>query len=135
MTARKPVAGWRSDEHHDELRAGPFILRVWGRLDGWRGHIVAEPMDGLPIIFMDVDGDDENEAKFAAEDAARALLLGGLASLAPGMPEGWTLTALRINGEPGHALTNERDGDDVYLRADEVTAVALGMLAAVRGTK
>ena len=51
------------------------------------------------------------------------------------MPEGWTLTALRINGEPGHALTNERDGDDVYLRADEVTAVALGMLAAVRGTK
>lgn len=136
MTAeRKPCSGWREYDcdcylldlgivkarvnrqgrHRSEKPKRYYIGGIDGRSEGMGEH------------------DDRDVLMCSMEDAARALLLDALVTLAPGMPEGWTLTAhadALPDGGPLYVLNGATCWAELG-DAAAVDAVALGMLAAV----
>ena len=132
---RQPCKSWREGVSASELFVGT-LLRLRAGAIAWEVETVKT--SGLArwcnTLKSGIVSGGPDEAKLAAEDAARALILDGLAVLGGEMPEGFGLTRLRINGEPGYAL-HTQDGDNVYLLAAQAEAVALAMLAATRRSK
>ena len=142
MTARKPVAGWRVNHAGNAyvLDLGPITAAAYlvegavfwcvieGRADadGWLNRrLLASPN-------ARGQRDSIEAAQLAAEDAARALLLAGLASLAPPLPAGYEVSrredALWLTWPD---LAGDEDG--VCLGDDSAAmAVACALLAAVR---
>jgi len=129
VTARKPCGAWldvvgKSDRILNlipsDSDAGAVTLRVYGD-DSWS----ISALDGCETVHL-ADG---KGGQLAAEDAARDLLLAGLAVLAAGMPEGWSLTRHTTDG---YLLSDNESGMAMPVYDTEVTGVALGMLAAVR---
>lgn len=131
MTARKPCGEWREVIGGSVLLGGAGIppMRVYQAAADLRWYWYGADLDPHPA-------DGKEAAQLAAEDAARDLLLGGLATLAPGMPEGFAIEWDNPDKWAHAFLVTEDEfgkprrihlGDSAELRA-----VALGMLAVVR---
>ena len=135
MTARRPSPLWRDYGSTSRLAIphGPTMRVYHYAVDlTWRWYLDGanlSPKNDPTCSSMDA-------AKLAAEDAARALLLAGLATLGAGMPEGFAIEWDNPD-KWAHAflITDDEFGKPRRIHlgdSAEVTAVALGMLAAVR---
>jgi len=129
VTARKPCGAWREGVSAHELFVGTF-LRLRAGAIAW--EVEAVKTRGLArwceTLKSGIVAGGPDEAKLAAEDAARDLLLGGLAVLAPGMPEGW-----RIERFKSSIVLRDPEDVGVFVGSEaKADALALGMLAAVR---
>lgn len=127
---RKPSPLWRDDGTPSEDGGGwelSFAMMLASvcsdGVDAWRWEIVDDG-DG---ILAQGKAATCNEGRFAAEDAARAILLSGLAALPCEMPEGYAVESSVV----GMSLDGGAAGR-VSFDAAQVEALACGMLAAVR---
>jgi len=133
VTARKPCGAWldvvgKSDRILNlipsDSDAGAVTLRVYGD-DSWS----ISALDGCETVHL-ADG---KGGQLAAEDAARDLLLGGLAVLGAGMPEGWRIDTFTPSSGPVVRILRDPEGVGVFVGDEaKIAALAIGMLAAVR---
>ena len=141
---RTPCAGWTEpltaagEPYYVHATVGVFSLVAFRAQDDGRLHKLwawEVRCGGMEMAHSD-QRVTLAAAQLAAEDAARALLLAGLAVLGAGMPEGFALEWDNPD-KWAHAflVTEDEFGKPrrVHLGdSAEVQALALGMLAAVR---